>query len=318
VPDARLLIGLDLAEAAFSGAVVDLRGGVVRAASLPLEGRRQGRDRPRLPALLIDEDNGGLGGRLLGVGIGAPGVIDSERGVIRWAVNLDWADVPLGSLVSERYGIPVAFANDSQAAALAEHSLGGRAPSEDLVVIRVGRGIGAGVILGGRLFQGDGFGAGEIGHTTVVTRGDRCRCGRNGCLETVASMRSLVARAAERRAIPSRPEDAGTEAEAKLVDAFRSGQRLACSIVLEGAQALGRAIGALIGALSLRRIAIVGPAAAFGPEWLQEVREAARTSALPLLSEHVAIEFGEVHDDAVILGVAALRLTNELGLSVSR
>ena len=146
VPDARLLIGLDLAEAAFSGAVVNLRGGIVRAVSLPLEGR-DGQAAVDLVFQLIDELASGVTQPLLGIGIGAPGVVDSERGVVRWAVNLGWADVELGRLVRERYRLPVAIANDFQAAALAEHTLGSGEIFEDLVVIRVGRGIGAGVIL---------------------------------------------------------------------------------------------------------------------------------------------------------------------------
>ena len=303
VPDARLLIGLDLAEAAFSGAVVNLRGGIVRAVSLPLEGR-DGQAAVDLVFQLIDELASGVTQPLLGIGIGAPGVVDSERGVVRWAVNLGWADVELGRLVRERYRLPVAIANDSQAAALAEHTLGSGEIFEDLVVIRVGRGIGAGVILSGQLYQGDGFGAGEIGHTTMIDGGDLCRCGRRGCLETVASMRALV-------------EQAGAAGDAELVAAFHAGDEPARSAVLAGARALGLAIGGLIGALSVRRFALIGSALAFGPDWLQEIRKTAQRSALPLLSDHVVVDFGEVHDDVVVLGASALLMSNELGLNVS-
>ena len=100
--------------------------------------------------------------------MGTPGVIDTRTGTIRWAVNLDWQDLPLGQLLSERTGLPVYVANDSQAAALAEYAFGDHGPRvANQVVIKVGKGVGAGIILGGRLYQGDGFGAGEIGHLGV-------------------------------------------------------------------------------------------------------------------------------------------------------
>ena len=91
----------------------------------------------------------------------------------------------------------------------------------------------------------------------MIDGGDLCRCGRRGCLETVASMRALV-------------EQAGAAGDAELVAAFHAGDEPARSAVLAGARALGLAIGGLIGALSVRRFALIGSALAFGPDWLQE------------------------------------------------
>ena len=137
------------------------------------------------------------GATLLGIGVGTPGIVDAATGTIRWAVNLDWQDLPLGDILRERYGVPVEVANDSRAAALRDRAVRPRrqAPLRpNLIAIKVGRGIGAGIVLGGELFHGDGFGAGEIGHTVVVDDGAACRCGRFGCLETVASSRAMLAR----------------------------------------------------------------------------------------------------------------------------
>src|SRR5690242_4024486 len=192
--DARLVIGLDLGEEHFAGSLVNLRGEIRRTAELAVAGR-DGDDAVRLVFDLLDHLLDGVSAPLLGIGIGTPGLVDSRTGTIRRAVNLDWRDLPLGAIVCDRYEVPVNVANDSQAAALAEYTYAGEARVPNLIAIRVGRGVGAGLILRGALFQGDGSGAGEIGHTVIDPSGRLCRCGRAGCLETVAGLRAIETRA---------------------------------------------------------------------------------------------------------------------------
>ncbi len=114
---------------------------------------------------------------LVGVGVGAPGLIDTATGTVRWAVGLDWRDVPIGERLTVLTGLPTVVVNDSQAAAMAEWAFGREEGSSTMVVVKVGEGIGAGIVIGGRLFTGDDFGAGEIGHTRVSDAEIRCRCG---------------------------------------------------------------------------------------------------------------------------------------------
>src|SRR5215212_3617466 len=201
--DARLVVGLDLGEEHFAGSLVNLRGEIRRTVELPVAGR-DGTEALDLVFELLDRLLDGSTAPLLGIGIGTPGLVDSRTGTIRRAVNLDWRDLPLGEIVAERYDVPVNVANDSQAAALAEYTYAGGDRVPNLITIRIGRGVGAGLILRGSLFQGDGSGAGEIGHVVVDAEGTVCRCGRTGCLETVAGMRSVEARAAS---VTGRPTD---------------------------------------------------------------------------------------------------------------
>ena len=308
-PDGRHLIGLDLGESQFSGAVVNLSGDILRSVHLPLEGR-DGEAAVELVFQLVDALRADDRSRLLGIGIGAPGVIDTRSGTVRWSVNLDWADVRLGPLVESRYGVPVVVANDSHAAALAELTFHRRPRPNNLIVIRVGRGIGAGIIVNGQLFQGDGYGAGEFGHVSLGRDGAQCRCGREGCLETRTSMRALVDAA---RAV----EPAITD-ETDLVTAFMAGVADVRRIVLAAAHELGLAIGWLIGVLNVRHVLLVGPVAAFGEDWLAEVQRSARSSVLELLARDTQIEFGHVHDDVVVLGASALLMEQQLGLGLVR
>ena len=308
-PDGRHLIGLDLGEAQFSGAVVNLRGEILRSIHLPLEGRN-GDAAVELVVQLVDALRADDRCPLLGIGIGAPGIIDTSTGTVRWSVNLNWAELRLGPLLEERYGVPVVVANDSHAAALAELTFFRRPRPNNLIVIRVGRGVGAGIILNGQLFQGDGYGAGEFGHVSMGSADAPCRCGREGCLETMTSMRALVDAAGAVE--PSITDEGG------LVAAFLAGVTGIRRIVLDAARELGVAVGWLIGVLNVRHVLLVGPVAAFGDDWLGEVRRSARSSVLALLARDTQIEFGHVHDDVVVLGASALLMEQQLGLGLVR
>ncbi len=308
-PDGRHLIGLDLGEAEFSGAVVNLRGEILRSIQLP-SGGRDGDATVELVFQLVDALRADDQSPFLGIGVGAPGIIDTGTGIVRWSVNLNWAELRLGPLLEQRYGVPVAVANDSHAAALAELTFFRRPRPNNLIVIKVGRGVGAGIILNGQLYQGDGYGAGELGHVSLSSADAPCRCGREGCLETITSMRALVdaARAVE----PSITDESG------LVAAFLAGVTRVRRIVLDAARELGVAVGWLIGVLNVRHVLLVGPVAEFGDEWLGEVRRYARSSVLSLLARDTQIEFGHVHDDVVVLGASALLMEQQLGLGLVR
>ena len=307
--DARLVVGLDLGEERFAGSLVNLRGEIRRTVELPVAGR-DGSDALDLVFELLDRLLAGMTAPLLGIGIGTPGLVDSRTGTIRRAVNLDWRDLPLGDVVAERYGVPVNVANDSHAAALAEYTYAGGDRVPNLIVIRVGRGVGAGLILRGALFQGDGSGAGEIGHVVVDDDGDVCRCGRTGCLETVVGMRAIEARAA---AANGRPTD--LSAVRRAID---DGERWAHELAAEAGAALGAAVAGLIGALDVERIVLLGPVTELGNVWLDAVRAAAGRRALAALADEVEIHVARPTTNVVIRGASALLVARELGLSLVR
>ncbi len=307
--DARLVVGLDLGEEQFVGSLVNLRGEIRRTIELPVDGR-DGDAALDLVFDLLDRLLAGTTAPLLGVGIGTPGLVDSRTGTIRRAVNLDWRDLPLGEIVGARFGVPVNVANDSQAAALAEYTYAGGDRVPNLIAIRVGRGVGAGLILRGALFQGDGSGAGEIGHVVVDDGGALCRCGRSGCLETVAGMRAIEARAT---AATGRPTDL-----AAVRVAIDSGEPWAIDIAAAAGAALGRSIAALIGALDVQRIILLGPVTELGEPWLAAVRREAGGRALALLAEQVEIAVGRPTTNVVVRGASALLVARELGLSLVR
>ncbi|HVL53858.1 MAG TPA: ROK family transcriptional regulator, partial [Vitreimonas sp.] len=312
VDDSRRVIGVDLGERAFTGAVVNLRGEIRARAEVPVQGSDGDEALDTLHRLLDGLIEGGPGD-LLGIGVGTPGLVDVSTGTIRWAVNLDWQDLPLADLLRARYGVPAFVANDSRAAALGESMFGGQSRTTNLVAIKVGHGIGAGVVLNGELFHGDGYGAGEIGHTAVVDDGAACRCGRFGCLETVASSRAIVARAEEAgRADPGSAlgrRSAAGGGQLTLDDvrtALAAGDSEAEVIVRAAGRYLGQAVAGLIGALNVHRIVLLGAVTTLGEPWLAAVRDEATRRSLALLGDATRIELGGTNEDVVILGSSAL------------
>src|SRR5829696_7692000 len=318
IPDARFVIGLDLGEDAFVGALIDLRGGIRLRVDAPIDGR-DGQAALAAVERVVDELVAAAPpGTLLGIGVGTPGLVDTTTGTIRWAVNLDWQDLPLGGLLQERTGLPAYVANDSRAAAMGEHlfDLGRRTPN--LVAIKIGTGIGAGIVLGGELLQGDGFGAGEIGHTSVVDDGAACRCGRFGCLETVASSRAIVAAALEAaRAHPDselgrRLAAARTLTVEDVAEAAAAGDEPARRVAVAAGRWLGRALAGVISTLDVHEVVLVGAATQLGEPWLTAVRDEAARRALGLLTRDVRIDIGGRAEDVVLLGASALLLSHEL------
>lgn len=306
--DARQLIGVHVGDGHIRGAIVNLAGDVSHRERVELRAGDGASALRRLEGV-IDTLIGRASGMPLGIGIGTPGIVDTTSGTVRWAVHLDWRDMLLGPRLRARTGLPVYVANDSQAAALAEWTFGGHTTARAMVAVRVGTGIGAGIVIDDRLYQGDGAGAGEIGHTTVAANDIRCRCGRTGCLETVASLPATLERV--RLAL-----DDGTCPDlARAVGAFQGGHAGVRAAVLESAVHLGRALGALIDTLDIRHIVLIGPMTGFGDAWLETVREEAVRTALPLLAEPTRITLGNLGPDVEELGAAALLMTAELGLS---
>jgi len=321
IDGARHVIGLDLGEFVFRAALVDIRGQELRTIERPVTGLT-GDEALAVVHELIEELAGGSHETLLGIGVGTPGIVDGT-GTIRSAVNLDWQDLPLGDILRARHGVPVEVANDSRAAALAIELFSGRR-STNLVAVKVGRGIGAGVVLGGELFHGDGFGAGEIGHVVVDDDGAECTCGRFGCLETVASARAILRRALEHAieapdsALGQRLAAVGELTMDDIRATLDAGDEPTRRIVVAAGRFLGRMIANLIGVLDVERIVVHGSVAELGDVWLVAVRDEAHRRALRLLAGEVVIERAAPIGDLVLLGASAVVLTAELGLSVGR
>lgn len=126
------------------------------------------------------------------MGIGSPGAVDPENGVITYANNLDFHNVPICEMMFERTGRKFYLENDANAAAYGEYIAGAGKGTENFIAITLGTGVGGGIIINGRIYSGSNYAGAELGHTVIQMNGERCTCGRNGCFEAYASATALI------------------------------------------------------------------------------------------------------------------------------
>lgn len=305
VADSRYMIGLNLAQDKFIGAIVNLRGEIKEIVDAPVRDD-DGERALELVFQLVDQLLKKKIKPIVGIGVGTPGLINTREGVVLNAVNLDWRDLPLGPLLEKKYKIPVSVLNDSQATAIGEFVYGGdHASDENLIVVNVKHGIGAGILINGRLFQGDGGGAGEIGHVVVQENGELCRCGKRGCLETIASARAVL-------------KQLNLDSLDKAKEAFDAGDKKAVQVVTNAAHYLGISLANLIGTLNIRKIVLTGDMTCFGATWMETVNEVMRNTALTRMAENTRLELGTLDFRACILGASAFLLLDDYSLLFTR
>ncbi len=319
VNDSLHLIGIDLADSEFRGCLINLRGEICHRIALPVD-NHNGEGALALVYKLIDQLLAVARSPLLGIGIGSPGLMDAANGIVRRAVNLDWHDLPLRQRLTERYDLPVYIANDGQAAALAEYTFGKKKNISNLLVIKIGLGVGAGIIINGQLFHGDGFGAGEIGHVRMVNNGDLCRCGNKGCLETLISSRTLLAQARHiaqtdpTSALAAFADTPNSLTFEEIVHASATDDPALNRALARMGHYLGQALAAMVATLNIRHIVISGMMAQFGTVFLAPIQKSMVAHAPPFLVDDTVLALSELGQDMVVLGASALVLANELGI----
>src|SRR5918997_1041126 len=311
VPDARLTITLDLSDdERFRAALVDLAGKVLDRRTAE-RGDRTGDDALDLARRLGADLASAADRPLLGVGVGSPGVVD-PRGTVLEAPNRGWHGVDLASALHDALGVPVHVPTDAKAAALGGRGLAGRRaatgphvdgdsdtaddgdttdnehPARSLLVVKVGQGVGAGLVLDGHLVLGDRFAAGEIGHVVVDPDGEPCACGRTGCLETVIAAPRL-----RRRCRLGDP----------VAEHTAAGRRL------------GEALAPVISTLNLREVVLSGPVDVLDETFRAAAVDAIRARTMPAVGDHAEVRFSSLGEDDVLLGAAMLVLDRELGVA---
>lgn len=283
------IIGVDLSDyARFRGAVLDLDGKILNRADISLAGST-GTDATSKVIDLAEQLIGQATAPILGIGVGSPGVVDRD-GVVLRAPNLGWSDERLQSTLSDRFALPVLVANDANAAVLAEHSFGGA--DQDLMLVKVGHGVGAGLLLGGSLLFGSRFAAGEIGHVVIGTDGGApCACGKSGCLETWLAASRL---------------------DAKLAAAPPSDRQ---QILATAGCHLGLALAPVVGALNLAEVVLSGPTELLDGPLAAATVETLRNRTMAEFHGDLTVRMTTLGEDIVMRGAAVMVLSGQLGVS---
>jgi predicted NBD/HSP70 family sugar kinase len=278
--DAAHIVALDLSpDDRMTGAVIDLLGQVKARAEVPHQ-RASGEEAVSLAVGLAQQLRKSTDRPLLGVGVGTPGVVDG-RGVVLDAHNLKWAGVDLPGIIRRELDVPVYVANDANTAVLGEYTFGGTTAA-DLMLLRIGVGVGAGLVVGGALVEGHSWAAGEIGHVVVDPAGPHCACGRTGCLETIVAVPHL-----------------------------RRGERPLAAV----GTVLGEALAPVVAALNLHEVVLAGPPDLLEGELREALEATVRQRVMAGSAADLVVRLSPLGDDVVLVGAAVLVLSGELGVS---
>jgi glucokinase len=320
---------------------VDLGGTNIVAGAMPLDGSREiamhttqtladgGANSvvDRIVAMIeqvIAETIGETGAErsdFLGVGIGSPGPLDRENGVVLVTPNLGWKNFPLRDEISKRVGLDATLDNDANCATLGEFWCGAAVGGRNVIGMTLGTGIGGGLILDGKLYHGASDAAGEIGHTTIDSTGRRCKCGNYGCLEAYASGPAIAERAREalrgdesESILLAMVDGDSTRITAQIVyEASKRGDAVAREVVRETARFLGAGVSNLINIFNPDVVVLAGGVTQAGDALFEPLRAEVRRRAFQSAVEACRIVPGALPLSAGVVGAVATFKMQTLG-----
>ncbi len=313
----KIYVGCDLGGTNIKVGVVDVEtGNIIEMQSAPTLAR-EGHDAvmTRMAALIdkVIADSGISKDEIGGVGIGAPGVLDLDKGLVLFLPNLPgtWPNVPLVDTIAEKVGLPVYILNDVRAITFGEWKFGAGRGVDTMACFAIGTGIGGGLVINGKLHLGINGTAGELGHQSINFNGPKCGCGNYGCVEAYASGPAIAAAAAKV------VMQGGTTAIGEMVgydlnkitprvvyEAAMAGDEVANDIYREAGEAIGMGVANVLVAVSARKVVIGGGVAAAGDLLLEPIRRTIHEHVFVMPKEMVEVVPAELGTDAGIVGTA--------------
>jgi predicted NBD/HSP70 family sugar kinase len=300
----RSAVGIKLMERCLEAVLTNLGGEVQRHIQVQLRDQAPETVVQAVQQAVVTLD----AGPLIGVGMGLPGVVNAAQGICVHSDYLGWQNVPIARMLEEALGVPVTVDNDVNAFAAAERLFGHGKGVDDLIIVTVGRGIGAGLIANGQVLHGRDGGAGEFGHVVVEKDGRLCECGKRGCLEAYASENALVARIRELapELSVSGPDDLLTHLDDPRVAA----------LLADAGERVGMQLANLINVLNPALIVIGGEGTRFGEALLGPLRMALRAHAYASLATDLPVVVEPWGDDAWARGAASLAVSHAFDLNL--
>lgn len=247
--------------------------------------------------------------KVLGVGIGLPGIIDTDRGVCNFSHLLWWRDVDLAGPLRKRLGLPVWVDNDVNTLAVAEKWAGDAPDARDFVTLSVGRGVGLGIVIDRSLYRGANGAAGEFGHIIVEPGGAKCECGRFGCLEAIVGEAALCRRVSE---VLGRDI-----ARIDLLALLEAGDGVAIEVVSAAGRKLGQAVANMMTLLNPELLIICGEGTELGSAFIDPIVSSVREQTFGNLGHSVGVKVQRWGDEAWAVGAATLVLRESFSLPSS-
>lgn len=297
-------IGIDIGHSHLRVAVADLSHTILAQAERALDVDESAKDGFATASELVDEvlaEAAVPRDRVINVGMGVPGPIRHRTGRVGSSSILPgWVDVRVGEEMERHLGLPVVVENDANLGALGEALFGAGRGAQEIVYLKVSTGIGAGLIVAGRIHHGAGGTAGEIGHLLVDEDGHVCRCGNRGCLETVAATPGLLEQLSRTHGTDLSIED--------VIGLARGGDPGCRRVIADAGQHIGRAVAMLCNLLNPARIIVGGDLSAGGGLLLDPLRGALRRYAIPSAAEDAEVCTGLLGEQAEVRGAVALAI----------
>jgi glucokinase len=251
--------------------------------------------------------------RLFAVGVGAPAVVDFDKGLVVKAGNLGWEDVPLRAILSEQLRVPVALDNDANCAAWGEAQLGAARGRENLLAVWVGTGVGGGLLLGGRVWRGPRLTAGEIGYVVLFPNGQPGMmtvediCSRTGMVNALRRLLPAHPESVLHRLIAEKADESGAISSSMIARAYEKDDELVRKVVDRSAELLGGAIANLVTVLSIDCVVLGGGVTeALGEPYVARVRKGFDRVVFPSSLRRIDFLASTLNDDAGMLGAAML------------
>ena len=319
--DARWIVGVDIGGTNIVVGLIPIEGGEpVGLRTLPTQAARGSEFVVEHVAKMVEEaiaatlgEHGGTRADVAGVGIGSPGPLNRERGVVINTPNLGWTNLPLRDLVSHAVDLPATLDNDANCATLGEWWLGAGREVQSLIGLTLGTGIGGGIVLDGEIVHGASDAAGEIGHMTIEFTGRKCKCGNYGCLEAYCSGPNIAARAREGieagyESVLSRLVEGELDriTAATVYEAVVHGDTYANEVMVETAKILGAGVANLINIFNPNAVVIAGGVTRAGDHLFVPLRAEVRRRAFRSAYDACRILPAALPETAGVIGAAGV------------
>jgi predicted NBD/HSP70 family sugar kinase len=326
VPGSHVIFGAEYTNNEWTVGAFDLLGNELAAERIPLSDESPEAAVAELADVLkrFERQYAGCAVRLLGLGM--PGLVDTERGVIQSAADIGWSDVPIGAMAHGELGWPAVVLNRHRARGLAECRYGAGCEMQQMVYVGVGTGIAAGLFHGRQLIPGMVGGAGEIGHITMEPHGDVCPCGNRGCLQLLSSGPAIVQEYARLLGLAEDSLQQGLRgvgsSDAALPDAESIchaadlGDPVAKQAVLHAADYLGIALASLVNLFNPQGLILGGAIPAAGSLYVSTAEKVMRERAMAPLSQGTIVRTAQIGDIGGALGAAIYALDKHMSLDI--
>lgn len=314
MPKMKYAIGVDLGGTFIKIGIVNEKGKILKKVEIETkanEGPKEVVKQISKGIRLILSDNKM---KIEGIGIGSPGMVNSKKGTVENPPNFPgWKKVNLKKAISKEFGIPTEIENDANDAAVGELIYGAGKKFRSFLMVTLGTGVGGGIIFNKRIYRGDSGAAGEIGHATIDYKGERCKCGSVGCIETFIGNNYLIQRI--KKDLKHHPKSAIiklVQGDLKKItpriihEASLLGDEFAKSVIIDAGTKLGYGLASVINVLDIANIIVGGGVAGFGELLFDSLEQSIKERVLIPIKPRIKVKPAKLKNEAGIKGASAL------------